>query len=289
MKSDARIIPMVAIIFGIVLISTNSSEQVWAQEPESFGKGVLEDPISIFHPEDRGFAFFMFIIGIAIYSLFVWYFYRYISKRDLFPKLFYGISQQSKEKNQSLLKSVGFAVAYVILFPLVIFVWFTVLAFFVFLIGEDMPFHMALFVSLVIIGVVRILSYYREDAAKEVAKMIPYAILSFFLTSLVVFANPNFFTELQLRTIPSQFIDNFEGIAAAILMITTFEIFFRIAFIIKRKFLPVSDKILEEDVETEVESITKAHFKKMEDKEKALEKKLDVLTKKLKDAENTSS
>jgi len=286
---NLRLAQIAIIIFGVVLISTNLFELSWAQDPESFGKGVLEDPISFFHPEERGFAFLMFIIGIAIYSLFVWYFYRYISQRDLFPRLFSIIFQHKQDKNASKVMNVVFAVAYAILFPLVIFVWFLVLAFFVFLIGEDMPFEMALFISLAIIGVVRILAYYREDAAKEVSKMIPYAILSFFLTSLAVFANPNFFTEKQIETIPSQFINNFEGIVAAILIITIFEFGFRIAFIIKRRLLPVSDKILEEEIETEVEAISKVHFKKMENKEKELENKIDELMKKLKDAEKTSS
>ena len=225
------------IVFLVIFISLNSFEQAWAQEPEPFGKGILEDPISVFHPEERGFAFLMFIIGIAIYSLFVWYFYRFISQRDLFPKLFSAILQHKQDENASKGMSVVFAVIYAVLFPLVIFVWFVPLAFFVFLIGENMPFQMALFVSLAIIGVVRILTYYREDAAKEVSKMIPYAILSFFLTSLAVFANPNFFTEKQVQTIPSQFINNFEGIIAAILIIAIFEFGFRIAFIIKRRII----------------------------------------------------
>jgi len=286
---NLKLTQIAIILFGVVLISTNLFSQAWAQDPESFGKGVLEDPISIFHPEERGFAFLMFIIGIAIYSLFVWYFYRYISQRDLFPRLFSAILQHKHDENASKLMNVVFAVIYAILFPLVIFVWFVPLAFFVFLIGEDMPFQMALFVSLAIIGVVRILTYYREEAAKEVSKMIPYAILSFFLTSLAVFANPNFFTEKHAQSIPSQFIDNFEGIVAAILMITVFEFGFRIAFIIKRRLLPVSNKILEEEMDTKVESIAKAHFKKMVDKEKQLENKIDELMKKLKDAEKSSS
>jgi hypothetical protein len=285
---NLRLVQITIIIFGVVLISTNSFELSWAQDPESFGKGVLDDPVTFFHPEERGFAFLMFIIGIALYSLFVWYFYRFISQRDLFPRLFSLIFCHKQGENPSKIMHVVFAAAYAILFPLVIFLWFVPLSFFLFLIGENMPFEMALFVSLAIIGVVRILTYYREEAAKEVSKMIPYAILSFFLTSLAVFANPNFFTEKHAQSIPSQFIDNFEGIVAAILIITIFEFGFRIAFIIKRRFLPVSDKILEDEIETEVESITKAHFKKMENKEKELEDKIDRLVKKLKDAEKTS-
>jgi len=271
------------IIFAIILISLNSFDLSWAQESESFGEGILKDPTSLFNPDHRGFAFLLFIIGIAIYSLFVWYFYRFISKRDLFPKLFYGFSYH--HENDNFFKKIGFAAAYFFAFPVVIFVWFIVLAFFVFLIGEDMTFHIAIFVSMAIIGVVRILSYYREDAAKEVAKMIPYAILSFILTSAAVYANPNFFTEKSLQSIPTQFTDHFEGIIAAIMMISAFEFSFRIAFIIKRRFLPVSDKILEEDVESEVESITKAHFKKMEDKQTNLEDRIKKLQRKLDDSE----
>ena len=182
-----------------------------------------------------------------------------------------------------------YGVAYIAVFPIVTFVWFIVLAFFVFLISKDMPFDIALFVSMAIIAVVRILSYYREEAAKEIAKMIPYAILSFLLTSAAVYADPSFFNEKQLGSIPIQFMEKLGGILSAMTVVTIFEITFRITFIVKRKFLPVSEKILEEEVETEVEAITKAHFKKMEEKEKKLENRIDELMNKLKDTEKENS
>jgi hypothetical protein len=182
-----------------------------------------------------------------------------------------------------------YSVAYIVLFPVITFVWFIVLAFFVFLISKDMPFEIALFVSMAIIAVVRILSYYRETAASEIAKMIPYAILSLLLTSAAVYADPNFFTEKQLNSIPVKFMEGLGGIISAMVVVTIFEFGFRIAFIIKRKFFPVSAKILEEDIESEIESIAKAHFQKIENKEKELEDKIDRLVKKLKDAEKTSS
>jgi len=262
--------------------------QAQAQDSKSLGEGLFDEPFSFLQPDGSGFKFLLFVIGIAIYALFVWYFYRFISKRDLFPKLFYVISYKKEEGHLSKAKLVGFAAVYIVTFPLIIFVWFTVLSFFVFLIAEGMPFFIAIFSSMAIIATVRILSYYREDAAKEVAKMIPYAILSFLLTSAAVYANPHFFTEQELGSIPSQFIDHFEGIVAAIIVISVFEYSFRIAFIVKRKFLPVSDKKLEEEIENEVEGITKAHFKKMEDKEKELGKKIESKTlefKKMEDKE----
>jgi hypothetical protein len=278
-------ISQVIILFGIIFITLNSFEQAWAQDSTLEEESLDESP-SRFLGTNSMLEFLLFIIGVALYSLFVWYFYRFISKRDLLPKIFYPVTN---EKNVSKIKIVGCSAAYLGVFPLIVFVWFIVLAFFVFFIGKEMPFEIALFVSLVIIAVVRILSYYREDASKEVAKMIPYAILSFFLTSLVVFNDPNFLTEKHFNLIPTHFIGNLEQIASAIIIITIFEFSFRVAFIIKRKILPKSDKKLEEEIESEVEEITKAHFKKMEQKQNESEKKIDELIKKLKDVEKAHS
>ena len=284
MKLDFKITQII-ILFGIMFISTNSFEYAWAQN-STLEDDLLDESPSSFLFADSMLEFLLFIIGVAAYSLFVWYFYRFISKRDLLPKLFYPITN---EKNTSKIKLLGYSAVYMGVFPLMVFVWFIVLSFFVFFIGKEMPFEIALFVSLVIIAVVRILSYYREDASKEIAKMIPYAILSFFLTSLAVFNDPNFITEKHFGTIPTHFMENLEQIASAIIIISIFEFSFRIAFIIKRRLFPVSEEKLEETLETEVEAITKAHFQKMEQKEKDLDNKMDELMKKLNESKKEDS
>lgn len=282
MKSIKRVL-QIGIVFFVISISLNSIEQAWAQD-STFAKDLIE---STFLSEDsKIFPFLLFVIGIAIYSLFVWYFYHFISKRDFLPKSFYPTSIGDMAKPKLL---VLYGAAYIVIFPAITFVWFIVLAFFVFLISKDMPFEVALFVSMSIIAVVRILSYYREAASSEIAKMIPYAILSFLLTSAAVFADPNFFTEKQLNSIPVKFMEGLGGIISAMIVVTIFEFIFRVVFIVKRRFFPVSEKTLEKDIETEVEAITKAHFQKMERKEKKLESKIDELMKKLKDAEKTNS
>jgi hypothetical protein len=272
---NLRLAQIAIIVFGVFFISVDSFEQAWAQD-STFAQDLIE---STFLSEDsKIFSFLLFVIGIAIYSLFVWSFYHFISKRDFLPKSFYPTSVGDMVKPKLLVLS---GAAYLVIFPTITFVWFIVLAFFVFLISKDMPFEIALFVSMSIIAVVRILSYYREAAASEIAKMIPYAILSFLLTSAAVYADPNFFTEKQLNSIPVKFMESLGGILSAMAVVTVFEFGFRIAFIIKRRFLPAPEKILEEKLETEVEAITKAHFQKMENKEKELEKRLDELKKRL--------
>ena len=266
---------LIVAIFSFIFII----DQAWAQDSESFGKGFLEDPASYFLEADgSGITFLLFVIGIAIYALFVWYFYRYISKRDLFPKFFYILE---KEENPTKAKIAISVAIYIVSFPIIIFIWFTVLAFFVYLVAEEMPMYLAIFVSMSIIAVVRILAYYREEASKEIAKMIPYAILAFFLTSAAVYQDPNFFTEKDIGSVPLEFIENLEGIVFAVVVISIFEYSFRIGFIIKRRLRPAADKILEEDIEKQVEGISKAHFKKIQDKEKELEKKLEEIQKKI--------
>jgi len=274
---------LIAAIFSSIFII----DQAWAQDSKSRTDGFFENPTSHFLEADgSGISFLLFVIGIAIYALFVWYFYRYISKRDLFPKFFYILEKQEIYTKTKLVIFVGI---YLVSFPILIFLWFSVLAFFVYLIGEGMPMHLAIFVSMAIIAVVRMLSYYREDAAKEIAKMIPYAILAFFLTSAAVYEDPSFFTEKDIGSIPSKFIESLEGIVFAVVIISIFEYSFRIGFIIKRRLWPVADKILEEDIEKQVEGISKAHFKKMESKEIELEKKLEEMMKKLKDSEKSQN
>jgi len=277
-----KILLILVIFLFVVSISTVSFEEAWAANATTF-KEIRENPgESFFTADGTGVAFFTFIAGIAIYSLFVWYFYRFISKRAAITEI---IRRFSKKENRTRTTRIIEAIIYFILFPIIIFVWFSFLAFFIFIIAEAMPFYIAIFVSMTIIAVVRILSYYKEDAAKEVAKMIPYAILSFLLTSVAIYANPNFFQDKELIAIPNTFLVNMEEILTAVFFVTVIEFTFRVLWGIKRRFRPVVEEKLEDEIEEEVKEITKIHFKKLEEKEKNLEKKIEEMMQKLKDSE----
>lgn len=268
----------------MVFLSIFTIDQIYAQETESLETEFMSDPVGFFHPESRGVEFLFFIAGIAVYSIFVWYFYRFISKRELIPLSYF----KEKEGKISKIGLLKYTISYVTLFPLIIFVWFVVLGYFVFIVAQEMPMNIAFFISMSVIGVVRIVSYFREDAAKEVAKMIPFAILSLFLTSAVVYTNPNFVEPDELYQ-GIKFMTTYpEHILPYVLSVVMFEWAFRVMFIVKRKLLPVSEKNLEEEIEKNIDERIKIHYKKMEDREKDLEKKLDELIKKSKDYKNSS-
>ena len=262
----------------IAFLSIFTIDQIYAQEKESLEKEFMSDPIEFYNIEGRGMAFLLFIAGVAIYSIFVWYFYRFISRRELIP------IRLLKEKDGELsIKSViKYAIAYVTLFPLIIFVWFFVLGYFIFIVAQDMPIHLSFFISMAIIGVVRIVSYFREEASKEVAKMIPYAMLSIFLTSAVVYTNPNFIEGDELLEGLTLFTESPETIIPYVASVVMFEWAFRIIFIVKRKIFPVHEKKLKKEIEDEIDERFNIHYKKIEKNEKEIEKRFDEIVKELK-------
>ena len=267
---------IVAIFLSIFLI-----DQVQAQEIESLEKDFVEDPVAFFSLDGRGIQFVFFLTGIALYAMFVWHFYQFISRRDLIP-LFYLKHDEGKTSKTR----VGmYIAAYVVLFPSIIFVWFSVLGFFIFIIAQEMPIQIAFFISMAIIGVVRIMTYFREEIAKDVAKMIPLAILSLFLTSAVVYTDPNFIEPGNLKDEFDFFVDRVENVIPFVMIVVMYEVIFRIIFLIKRRFLPVADKKFEDELEKKIDERLKTHYKRIQDKEKNVEKKIEEMMKKLKDSE----
>jgi hypothetical protein len=266
----------------MIFVSIFTIDQIYAQEKESLETEFMENPIEFYNTEGRGMQFLLFIAGVAVYSIFVWGFYRFISRRELIPIRLL----QEKDGKSSIKSIIKYAIAYVTLFPLIIFVWFFVLGYFIFIVAQDMPMHLSFFISMAIIGVVRIVAYFREDASKEVAKMIPYAMLSIFLTSAVVYTNPNFIEPVELLEGLTLFTETPEAIIPYVTSVVMFEWAFRVIFIVKRKIFPVSEKKLEEDIEKEINERLNIHYKKMESKEKEMEKKYDEMLKKLKDSKN---
>lgn len=267
----------------MVFLSTFTIDQIYAQEKESLETKFMDNPVEFYNMEGRGMAFLLFIGGVAIYSIFVWYFYRFISRRELIPiRLLKG-----KDGILSIKSIIKYAIAYVTLFPLIIFVWFFVLGYFIFIVAQDMPIHLSFFISMAIIGVVRIVAYFKEDASKEVAKMIPYAMLSVFLTSAVVYTSPNFIEPAELLEGLTLFTKTPEDIIPYVTSVVMFEWAFRVIFIVKRKAFPIPEKKLEKDIEEEIDERLKIHYKKIETKEKDIEKRFDEILKELKNSKKS--
>lgn len=118
---------------------------------------------------------FYLAIAIAIYAVVIYKFYRYIARRDCF---------KPSERKHS--KTIGF-LKYFCLFPFVAILYFVGFSLMLLFLSKDIEIGVVLSTSFAIILAIRITAYYTDDLSKDLAKMLPFALLGIFLVS------PSFF------------------------------------------------------------------------------------------------
>jgi hypothetical protein len=142
----------------------------------------------------------LFIIGMVIYSIFIFKFYRFIARRNIF-KL--DLHKYNKAKHPLLKKTVGYIlylIEYVFLFPVFTFFWFIVFSVLLSFMAKSAADNILL-VSIALVSTVRIAAYYDEDLSKDLAKMLPFALLGIFLIDITYFS---FSASLEvIKQIPS--------------------------------------------------------------------------------------
>ena len=114
----------------------------------------------------------LYTVAIAIYVMLVWNFYRFIAKKDIF--IFKG---EKKEEVPSWVLMM----MYIIVFPVMTFFAFLFFSMMLIFLAKEQALGQILLISVTLIASIRIASYYHEDLARDLAKMIPLALLGIFL------------------------------------------------------------------------------------------------------------
>lgn len=119
----------------------------------------------------------IFIIGMVIYSIFVFKFYKFISRKDIF--------RLSKGGQASILKKIGYALEYIFLFPIIAFFWFFVISVLLSILsGVVNSIGNIFMISMAIMATIRLAAYYNEELSRDIAKLIPFAMLAIFLLDI---------------------------------------------------------------------------------------------------------
>src|SRR3989344_2127259 len=82
----------------------------------------------------------------------------------------------------------GHTVQNLVLIPVLVFFWFGVLSILMLLLSRNHTPDTILLSTISIVAAVRITSYYNEDLSKDLAKMIPFALLGIFLVDISYFS-----------------------------------------------------------------------------------------------------
>lgn len=204
-------------------------------------------------------------IGMVIYGIFIWNFYRFLARREMIPLRL----KKYETDGKKITSIIAYFVKYVVVFPLVVLVWFVVYSTFLFFMAPDLQTEHVFLIVISLVVTVRMSAYYKEDLAKDFAKLIPFALLGIFLTSNIFFT-PEDVAKRTLGFLP--FLGKILGFVTYAIIV---EAILRILFLVKRKILPVAEEKLEEQIEKQIDEKIKVHVEKIEDKHEDLEKKID--------------
>ncbi len=123
----------------------------------------------------------VYLLGLTAYAVFVFKFYRFVAARDMF-KLDLSKYQESRFRwVRALLHIVLYTGKYIILFPVFAFFWFAVLTLILTFLSKDRSFSDILLLALATVSTIRVTAYYNEDLSRDLAKILPFAVLAIFL------------------------------------------------------------------------------------------------------------
>lgn len=199
----------------------------------------------------RGFLnLFLIVVLIFLYALFIWKLYKFIAKKNIFG---FNLNKYNKSQHPFFIKLVAgsfYFIEYILISPFMIFFWFSIFAFFLILLTENLTLGTVLITSAAVVAAIRISAYYNEDLSKELAKLIPFTLLA------VSLLNPGFFNVervfTQLAKLPG-FINN---IIIYLIFIIGLEIILRF-FDFIFSLLGVNEEVKEETNEEESEESVK--------------------------------
>lgn len=115
-------------------------------------------------------------IGLVIYAVLIFKFYKYLARRDL-------VKFKIDRSSHISLRIFLYLVNQLILVPILIFFWFLVMAGVLLFLSNNDAFEIMI-VSMGVIAAIRITSYYNQSLSEELAKLLPLTLAAFFVINL---------------------------------------------------------------------------------------------------------
>lgn len=119
-----------------------------------------------------------YVLGMSIFAIFVFKFYRFVAARDIFVLDLAKYEGLSFRWAKSLSHLVVYVIKYLLLFPVFAFFWFAILTVTLAFLSKEQTFSDTLLIALVTVSAIRVTAYYKEELARDLAKILPFAVLS---------------------------------------------------------------------------------------------------------------
>ncbi len=176
---------------------------------------------SVAGSEDKTMMFLIATVILAFYCYVVLLFYKKLSRRDIFK-----VQLEDKHGLGIVFEILAYITRYIILFPTYTIFWFIFLSFTLIFLGAA-DFTHILFLAALVLAATRLLAYFNEAAASEIAKLLPFVFLA------AVLLNP---TMLEQQAFPEDKIIREQLVPSAVFyfkIIVGLEIALRILYDLK--------------------------------------------------------
>ena len=148
---------------------------------------VIPSELNIYDALDLLRPVSVYIAGMAVYAVFVFTFYRFVAARDMFALDLSRYEQSRYKWLRSVLHVVMYVLKYILLFPFFAFFWFAVITAILAFLAKDQSFSQVLLMGLATVGTIRVAAYVNQDLSRDLAKMLPFAVLGIFLVNTSFF------------------------------------------------------------------------------------------------------
>lgn len=130
----------------------------------------------------------IYILGMSAYAVFVFKFYRFVASRDMFELDVSRFEEMDHGLARSVLHIALYVFKYLLLFPVFAFFWFAVLTLILAFLSKEQALSETLLIALATVAAIRVTSYYSEDLSRDLAKILPFAVLGIFLVNASFFS-----------------------------------------------------------------------------------------------------
>lgn len=134
----------------------------------------------------------LFLLGVVFYSVFIFKMYRFIASRDIFEEG--GKYDNFKEKLKAekdkggIINTILNIIGYLLLFPFIVFLFFIFFFLLLIFLSKNPNINTVMLIAMAIVGAIRVTSYYSEDLSKDLAKLLPLALLGVYIVDISHFS-----------------------------------------------------------------------------------------------------
>ena len=179
---------------------------------------------------------FFIAITLTIYSIFIWYFYRLLARRDV---LKLNLKKYNIYKHNVIIKFFAvlfYIIEFLIVAPIVIFFWFVGLSICFIILAKELDVGTVMLICAALISAIRITSYFNENLSKDLAKMVPFTLIA------VVLTTPDFWNLSTTISRISQLPQFFSSSIYYLIFIFAFEALLRLFFLPMQIAVSVQDE-----------------------------------------------